>query len=117
MKGLTSRLRNKVVLYGRVPGENELGEDTFSYEPIKKLNAEIISLGGSTTTSEGETIKATTKHKITIRSNAIDKLKNDMYFMYRGQRYDIDYFNPNFKYDDSIVIMAKLIVNEVNDNE
>jgi len=62
--------------------------------------------------SKENTTQAITSHKITIRSKAIDNLQNDMFFVYDNQRYDIEYFNPNYRYKDSVEIMATLIVGE-----
>lgn len=110
MQGLTSRLRTKLALYGKgIPFINELGEDDFKEGFIKYVYGEIIPIGGSNITIEGESTQATTSHKITIRSRAVDQITDDMYFVFKNQRYDIDYFNPNYKYKDSIEIMVKLI--------
>lgn len=109
MQGLTSRLRNKVILYSKQPTTNELGEDTFEYAPVGNIYAEIIPTGGSNKTTPGDTTQAVTTHKFTIRSSSVKELTNDMYFVYKNQRYDIEYFNPNYKYDDSIEILVKLV--------
>lgn len=109
MQGLTSRLKNKIALYGKVPVRNELGEDDFRFDFIKNVYGEIIPTGGSNAPTEGDTTQATTSHKITIRTGSIDQLTNDMYFVFKNQRYDIEYFNPNYKYRDSIEILVKLI--------
>ena len=113
MQGLASRLKNKLALYGKTPTVNELGEDSFKYDVIKyPIYAEITPQGGRNEQEQGNTTQAITSHKITIRSNSIDNLKNDMFFVYQNQRYDIEYFNPNYKYNDSVEISATLIVGE-----
>jgi hypothetical protein len=113
MHGLTSRLKNKLALYGKIPTRNEANEDTFDYDVIKyPVYAEILPQGGNNKEEEGNTTQSITSHKITIRSNSVDNLKDDMFFVYQNQRYDIDYFNPNFKYNDSVEISATLIVGE-----
>ncbi|AQR98119.1 head-tail adaptor protein [Clostridium saccharoperbutylacetonicum] len=110
MQGLTSRLRTKLALHGKgIPFINELGEDDFKDGFIKYVYGEIIPTGGVNTSTQADSTQATTSHKITIRSKSIDQLTDDMYFIYKNQRYDIDYFNPNYKFKDSIEIMAKLI--------
>ena len=113
MQGLTSRLKNKLALYGKTIILNELGEDSFDYDVIKyPIFAEILPQGGRKEQEQGNTTQAITSHKITIRSNSIDNLKNDMFFVYQNQRYDIEYFNPNYKYNDSVEISATLIVGD-----
>ena len=105
---LSSRLNCKVGLYSKTPGTNELDEITYSYAKTRSLWAEIIPMTGSVQSSEGNTKFADISHKITIRSGI--NLTNDMYFMFKGQRYDIKYFNPNYKYRDRIEIMCSLVV-------
>lgn len=107
---LSSRLRNRIDVYGKIEFENELGEKDYRYDKIKSIWAEIIPGTGSVQTSEGNTTYADVSHKIVIRSNAIAKLTNDMYFIYQNQRYNIKYFNPNYKYRDSIEILCSLVV-------
>lgn len=117
MQGLTSRLRTKLALYGKgIPFINELGEDDFKEGFVKYVYAEIIPIGGNNNITVADGTQAVTTHKITIRTGSIDQLSDDMYFIYKNQRYDIEYFNPNYKYKDSIEIMAKLI-GEIYKNE
>lgn len=111
MQGLTSRLRNKVAVYGNVATRNEIGEDTLTPGLIKyPVYAEILPTGGRNEQEQGNTTQAVTSHKITIRSNAVENLKNDMFFVYKNQRYDIEYFNPNYIYNDSVEILVTLVV-------
>lgn len=109
MQGLTSRLKNKITLYGKTLVKNELGEDDYKYAPIKDLYAEILPYRGYDKPKQGDTTLATTSHKVLIRSSSVDLLEDDMYFVFKNQRYDIDYFNPNYIYRDSIEIFATLI--------
>ncbi len=110
MNGLSSRLKNRIDVYGKVPYINELGEDDFKYEKIKSVWAEITVQKGTLKDGQGNTTYADIDHKIVVRTGAIPDLANDMYFMYKGQRYDIKYFNPNYKYQDSIEIFCSLVV-------
>lgn len=107
---LSSRLRNRIDMYGKIEFENALGERDYRYDKIKSVWAEITTGAGSIKTLEGNTMYADVSHKIVIRANAITNLTNDMYFIYRNQRYDIKYFNPNYKYKDSIEIFVSLVV-------
>ena len=55
MQGLTSRLRNKVAVYGKTPAKNIVGEDTFIYEVIKyPVYAEILPQGGINKQEQGK---------------------------------------------------------------
>ena len=49
-------------------------------------------------------------YKFVVRAGAIPKIENSMYFMFKGQRYDINYFNPNYKYRDTVEIICKLVI-------
>ena len=110
MDNLSKRLTNKVELWGNVQYTNELKEVDCSPQKIKSIWAEIKCTTGSVKTVTGDIAQVDMKYKFTIRANSIKELKNDMYFMYRGQRYDIDYNIPNFKYKDSIEIYCSLVV-------
>ena len=108
MDNLSRRLCNKVEVWSNVEYENELGEKDYSQQKIKSIWAEIKPVNGAIKTITGDIIQVDMKYKITIRSNSIRELKNNMYFIYQGQRYNIDYSIPNFKYKDSIEIYCTL---------
>lgn len=110
MDNLSRRLNCKIDVYGKNQIENELGEIDYNYSKLKSVWSEIIPTGGSFKTLEGNNIYAEVSHKITIRANAIPNLTNDMYFKYKGQRLDIKFTQPNYKYKDSIEIMCSLVV-------
>ena len=108
MNDLVERLTNKVEVWGNVPCKNELGEVDYETQKIKSIWAEIKPISGSVKTVTGDIIQVDMKYKLTIRANAIKELKNDMFFVYKGQKYNIDYSIPNFKYKDSVEIYCTL---------
>lgn len=108
MDNLTRRLNCKIEVWGNTQCENELGEVDYEVNKIKSIWAEIKCVTGSVKTNTGDIIQVNMKYKFTIRSNSLKELKNDMYFKYKGQRYDIDYSIPNFKYKDCIEIYCTL---------
>ncbi len=110
MASLCSRLNNKVALYEKVQVVNELGEKDYQYQKIKTIWAEIIPQSGNEKTGKGNIIFAEISHKFTVRAKVINSLSNDMYFVFEGQKYDIKYFQPNYKYHDRIEIFCKLVV-------
>ena len=103
-------LNNRIDVYGKTEIKNELGETDYTYDKIKTIWANILPTTGSVRNVTGEVIRTEMKYKITIRSDSLKELTNDMYFIYKNQRYDIDYFIPNFKYRDSIEIYCSLVV-------
>ena len=110
MSNLASRLKNRIDVYGRTEIENELGETDYIFSKIKSIWAEITPKSAEILDGQGNTTYADISHKVLIRSNAIQNLTNDMYFVYKNQRYDIKYFNPNYKYNDSIEIFTRLVI-------
>lgn len=110
MDNLSRKLNNKIDVYEKKQIENELGEVDFEYSKVKSIWCEIKPTTGSIKTVVGDIIQVDMKYKITIRSNSIKELTNDMYFMYKEQRFDIDYLIPNFKYKDSIEIYCNLVI-------
>ena len=108
MDNLSRRLCNKIEVWGSVECENELGEKDYYFQNIKSIWAEIKPVNGAIKTITGDIIQVDMKYKITIRSNSIRELNNNMYFIYQGQRYNIDYSIPNFKSKDRIEIYCTL---------
>lgn len=110
MDNLSKRLNCKIDVYGKIPFENKLGEKDYKFGVVKSVYSEIIPVGGSLKGLEGGEIYAEVSHKITIRNNSIPNLSNDMYFMYKGQRFDIKFSQPNFKLKNCIEIMCGMVV-------
>lgn len=108
MDNLSRRLKNKIEVWGMSESDNELGEVDFRPGKIRSIWAEIKCITGNVKTTIGDIIQVDMKYKITIRSNSLKELTNDMYFMYKGQKYNIDYSIPNFKFKDSIEIYCTL---------
>lgn len=112
---LASRLKNRIEVWGKVEFENELEELDYRYEKIKSVWSEILPTGGVLKTTEDNSVYADVSHKITIRNNSIPNLANDMYFIYNNQRFDIKFFQPNYKFNDSIEIFCSLIIQNTED--
>jgi len=115
--GLTDRLRNKIDVYEKVAILNELKEKDWTYQKRDKpIWCEILPTGGSLKTGEDNSQYTEVTHKITARANSLKNLTNDMYFIYDDKlRFDINYFQPNYKYQDSIEILCTLVIeNDVN---
>lgn len=108
MDNLSRRLNCKIDVYAKTKIENELGEVDFDYIKIKYVWCEIKPVSGTVKTVTGDILQVDMKYKVTVRNNSIKELTNDMYFIYKGQKYTIDYSIPNFKYKDSIEIYCTL---------
>lgn len=110
MQPLSDRLNNRIDVYAKVEGKNELGEKVYNYQNTSSIWAEITPMSGTEVKGQANTKYVDISHKIVIRAKAISNLSNDMYFMFKEQRYNIKYFNPNYKYRDSIEIFCSLVV-------
>lgn len=108
MDSLSKRLKNRIDVYSKSQIENELGEVDFKYSKLKSIWAEVKPVSGTVKTISGDILQVDMRYKVTIRSNSLKELTNDMYFVYKGQKYTIDYSIPNFKYKDSIEIYCTL---------
>lgn len=115
MDKLADRLNNRIEVWGKVKFSNDFLEEDYKYDKLKSVWSEIIPTGGSLATGQGDTIYEKVTHKITVRDRSIPNLMNDMYFMYKGLRYDINFFQPNYKYKDAIEIMCTLVVQNPKD--
>lgn len=109
------RLRHRIAVYSKVEGKTEFGETTYCYDKLKTVWAEIIPGTGKTESLGGESIRADITHRVTTRKNAIKNPRNDMYFVFQGQRYEVLYFMPHYKQNDLIEFYCKLILEGDND--
>ncbi len=109
---MIERLRNRLDIFGKTEKENEFGELTFSYEKIKSVWGEIVPLksGNMEEKVTGEALRSKTSHKVTIRKGAIKNITPDMYFMFKGQKYEIMYFMPHYQKNDIVEIYCKLVI-------
>jgi len=107
-KDILGRLRNRIDVFSKTKRKTEFGELTYDYKKISSVWAEIIPKTGRENTLDGNSIQVSVTHKITVRNGAIKELRNDMYFEFRGQRYEVLYFMPHYKRNDLIEFYCKL---------
>jgi hypothetical protein len=112
MSVIGGNLRNKVDLYGGVPYTNSLGEKGTKPQKIKSLFVWFLpaQLTGSTLAQPTGTEYSTVQQRVRCRKRSIPDLNTGMYFMYQGIRYDVEYFQPDFKEDEywDIFVKSKL---------
>lgn len=97
-------------MFSRTESKTEFGELTYKYEKVQTVWAEIIPISGRENTLDGNSIQASITHKVTVRMGAIKQPRNDMYFEYKGQRYEVMYFMPQYRRNDLIEFYCKLII-------
>lgn len=103
-------LKCRIDVFSKSEGTTEFGELTYDYTKSQSVWAEIKPTYGRETSIEGESTGASITHKITVRAGAIKKPHNDMYFEYKGQRYEVMYYMPHYLKKDLIEFYCKLII-------
>ena len=104
------QLRNKIEVYGLVTRVNSLGADSRRPEMIKKVWANIIPTSGQNREEQGNVSEIQVSHKLTVRAKALKDISPDYYFMYKGQKYKILYWYPNYKDNNYMEIFCRLEV-------
>lgn len=107
---LTNDLRHRVTVYTKQQQTTALGDMDFGYAPFAAIWAGIVPKTGKTEEIAGEQKRAAVTHVVTIRANALPDLNVDMYLMSRGQRYDVEYWQPHYKRPDRVQLMCRLVV-------
>ncbi|WP_297422101.1 phage head closure protein [Clostridium sp.] len=111
---LVNRLNNRIDVYDKTKSLDKLNETVYTWGKIKSVWAEIIPYKGDIK-AEGEANISESLYKITIRVNAISNINDQMYFKYKGMRFDIVYFHPHFKERNLIELVCTVIVENSTD--
>jgi head-tail adaptor len=101
------KLKNKIQVFGKVPFTNELGEDDTHYDLLKTVWSQILPTFSGANGKNEIVDTAETTHKIKCRKSSLTPTI-DMYFKYDGLRYDVKYFQPDFRYKEFWEIMVKV---------
>ncbi|ACQ52942.1 phage head completion protein [Clostridium botulinum] len=109
MEGL--KLNTLLELWGMVPFKNELGENDTREGKIKDIWCEVIPIGGSVSTISNTEIEySSVTHKIRCRKLSIKEPSKDMSFKDKeGNKYEVQYFQRDFKKNKFIEFMTKII--------
>ena len=122
MINLAGKLKNRVEVYGRIETVSESGAVKYDYGFVKKVWAAVTPcltninvLGTKDRNYEGiaESTVAM-KFKFLMRIDALN-VQNDMYFVCKGQKYDVMYSIPYFK-DGSYMEVYTTLRIENDDN-
>lgn len=109
------RLRHRIDVYSKAESETEFGELSYSYKKISSVWAEITPTSGKENIIKGNCIQVSVTHKITVRSRSIKEPRNDMYFEFKGQRYEVLYFMPHYRRNDLVEFYCKLVIETEED--
>lgn len=113
--GILERLRHRIDVFSKSESKTEFGELTYKYEKTSTVWSEITPTTGRESAIEGNSLQASITHKITVRNGAIKKPRNDMYFEYKGQRYEVMYFMPYYRKNDLVEFYCKLVIETEED--
>lgn len=119
MYNVAGILKHKVAVYARRSYTDEGGCLAYRYEKIKDIWCDIKPIIGERSRAVknddmGDMIYSALTTKFTTRINSVEA-QNDMYLMYKGQRYDVEYTVPYFKDMQYMEIYARLVT-ENDDN-
>lgn len=103
-------LRCRIQLYARVETENELGEMTYEYASLRTAWARLVPQSGSRGRLEGGMERPEITHKATVRAGVLPEIPADLYFTYRGQRYDVLYGYPIYDRSGWLELYCRLVV-------
>jgi SPP1 family predicted phage head-tail adaptor len=100
--------RHRIDIWGKVEFENALGETDYSYEKLRTIWAAMVPQTGSLQKQAADTILSNVTHKVIIRYSS--DIKQDMYIMFKGQRFDIKFIlNPYFK-NESLELFVEQVI-------
>jgi SPP1 family predicted phage head-tail adaptor len=110
MQELSIVLDQRVDIWGNVPIENELGENDLNPAKIKTIWAAFIPQTGSLQKQQAETIISNVTHKVITSYGAGKDITQDMYIVFREQRFDIKYIlNPYFR-NQSLELFVEQVI-------
>lgn len=110
MSRMTSKLRNKVDVYTKQKVENELGEIEYKYALYKTIYAQIIPKTSILKDGQAETEYVESTHKIKIRTKSLPRLDNTYRFIYKGQTYEVKYFDPDYQHNEFYDVYTRLVI-------
>lgn len=105
---LVSALKNRVELWENIKVDTPLGK-TKEPKIITKLWSDVIPLSGVLKNGQADTEYSNTNFKIRVRKSSRE-FRTDMWFIFKGQRYDIKYMLPDFETNAFIDIYCNLLV-------
>ncbi len=112
---ILERLRHRVDVYGKTESRTEFVELTYNYKKILTVWAEVLPKSGKENSVLGDSVQVSVTHKITVRNGSIKEPRNDMYFVFKGQKYEVLYFMPHYKRNDLVEFYCKLIIETEED--
>ena len=109
MINITKKLRHLVEVYGMSTTTNSLGENDTTPELLKRAYCEILPLNSSVKNGEANTEINQHQFKFTFRVKSLNGLNKDWFFLFEGSKYEIIYYNRDFKDNQFIEVFCNRI--------
>ena len=106
MNDITKRLRHLVEVYQMKVLVNDLGENDSVPELLKRAYCEILPLNSTVKNGEANTENNQHQFKFTFRRKSIQGIKKDWFFLFEGLKYEVIYFNRDFKDNQFIEVFC-----------
>ena len=106
MNDITKRLRHLIEVYQMKVLVNDLGENDTAPELLKRAYCEILPLNSSVKNGEANTENNQHQFKFTFRRKSIQGIKKDWFFLFEGLKYEVIYFNRDFKDNQFIEVFC-----------
>lgn len=106
MNDITKRLRHLVEVYQMKVLVNDLGENDTVPELLKRAYCEILPLNSTVKNGEANTENNQHQFKFTFRRKSIQGIKKDWFFLFESLKYEVIYFNRDFKDNQFIEVFC-----------
>lgn len=109
MKSMSTRLRNRVEVWGQETARNSLGEEDSGETRIATLWCDIVPKSGKVEQigSAPAAIYESITHEVIFRRSAKTHLKASYHIRYGGERLEIEYILPHYNEPDRIVAYCR----------
>lgn len=107
---ITNKLNRKITILEYNNKENEFGEVSYGYQPLKTIYSQIIPIKNTSNdlSEQSEQIKA--QYKFVIRKKSLSNILLTMRIMFESQEFSIDYYNVDYRDNEYIEIFATKVV-------
>ncbi len=99
----------RVEIWGKVKGINTLNQTTYEPDKLRSVWAQIIPQTGRLMNQPADTVLSNVTHKIIIRYSAYPELSPEMWLVYRGKRFDIDFILNPYENDETLEVFVRQV--------
>ena len=109
MKSMSTRLKNRVEVWGQETARNSLGEEDSGETRIATLWCDIVPKSGKVEQigTAPAAIYESITHEVIFRRSAKKHLKASYHIRYGGERLEIEYILPHYNEPDRIVAYCR----------